>query len=204
MSKFATFLQNYNKAIASINSFLADNEMRDLTRWLLETDANPYSFLPEKWAGCVNSAEGMASLLHHIHHAVYDDGDICFVAVNDEPRIVFADCRDKNFRDRVLTDQEKDIEKRNAQRGWRPYDIVVLNIKPNNFGNVYNKWYTGWVRDCFVADADAHGAEWAAEHYRKYSCWNEAWITECEPEIEKHRALYAPLRHAAKKLNQQP
>ena len=203
MNKFTTFQQNYDNAIATIKDFLCSDdcaEMRGLAAWLMETDANPYSFLPEAWANSVNTADGMAGLLHYIHHAVYDDGDICFVAVNDEPRIVFASPHDNGFRDRVLTDQEKDIEKRNAQRGMRPHNITVLDIKPNAFGEVYNKWYTGWVRDCFIADADGHGTEWAAEHYRKYSCWKEEWITECEPEIEKHRALYAPLRHAAKNL----
>ena len=46
---FTRFEKAYNKALATINRFLSDNstnDLRKLTAWLMETDANPYSFLP--------------------------------------------------------------------------------------------------------------------------------------------------------------
>lgn len=67
-----------------------DQDMRLITRWLMETEANPYGFIERGYARAFESAEGFAGLLHTIHHALVDDGEICFVAVNGRPMIVFA------------------------------------------------------------------------------------------------------------------
>lgn len=202
MKGFTRFERAYQDALKTINGFLQSDDcvdMRTLTEWLMNTDANPYSFLPHEWAGALSTAEGFADLLQFIHHAVYDDGDICFVAVNDEPRIVFAHPEDTGFRERVLTKQEQDMAAR--PRYASKYDIRVLDIKPNQFGEVYDAWHANWVRECFISDAEQFdNAEYVASHYRKYACWREEWITECEPEIQKRREYYAPLRAGAKKL----
>jgi hypothetical protein len=69
---FARFEKAYNEALATINCFLSDNstnDLRKLTAWLMETDANPYSFLPHEWAGSLGSAESFARLLYFIHLA---------------------------------------------------------------------------------------------------------------------------------------
>lgn len=200
MKGFARFEKAYNEALATINRFLNDDstcDLRKLTAWLMNTDANPYSFLPHAWAGSLGAAESFAGLLHHIHHAVYDDGDICFVTVNGEPRIVFAHPADKDFRGRVLTEQERDMAAR--PRRSVQYDIDVLDIDANSFGDVYDAWHANWVRECFISDAEQfNSVEYAASHYRKYACWQESWITDCAEEIEALRAKYAPLRNALK------
>ena len=200
---FARFEKTYNEALITINRFLNDGttgDLRKLTAWLMDTDANPYSFLPHEWAGSLGSAESFAGLLYFIHHAIYDDGDICFVTVNGEPRIVFAHPEDKDFRERVLSEQEQDIATR--PQYCAKYDIQVLDINANDFGDVYDAWHANWIRECFISDAEQFdNVNYAADHYRKYACWQESWIIDCVQEIEARRQLYAPLRSALKKNN---
>lgn len=93
MSSIITQWQTkFDEALASIERFRQhDNpDMRRITRWLMETSANAYSFLPPGWAGCYTNAQHFAALLQTIHHALVDDGDITFVAVNGRPMIVFV------------------------------------------------------------------------------------------------------------------
>lgn len=170
MKKFETFKKNYDEAVETINTFLEGPEsMTELTKWLMTTDANPYSYLNDAWAGMTQSAEGMASLLYCIHHAVVDDGDITFVKVNDEPRIVFAHKFDDNFRDVVLSRQEKEFKK---------IEIEVLDIQPNDFGKVYDEYQKTRVKVWFLYDARCRGVELARQYYENYNCWDESWINE--------------------------
>ena len=78
----------------------------------------------------------------------------------------------------------------------------VIIINANDFGDVYDAWHTNWVRECFISDAEQFdNVNYAADHYRKYACWQESWIIDCVQEIEARRQLYAPLRNALKKNN---
>lgn len=182
MNTFDKFQKNYDDAIKSIKKFLEPTEydpsMHELVKWMMETDANPYSYLPHGWAGSLESAQSFASLLNMIHHALYDDGDITFVTVNDEPRIVFVWRHDDNFKNYVLSDTEKDIVKR---YGEDSYDIKVLDIKPSEFGPLYDIYHKNWLKECFISDA-RRGVNWAAEHYRQYKLWDESWIEEADKE----------------------
>ncbi len=177
--KFAAFQKSYDEAIVTINRFLEPSpyepQMNGLVKWMMETDANPYSYLPEGWAGSTGSAECFAGLLYTIHHALYDDGDITFVTVNDEPKIVFVWQHEDNFRNYVLSEQQKDLEKR-----WdTKYDIRVLNIKPDEFGPLYDKYFAKQIKHWFMNDAEDHSLEFAIEHYQsKYKLFNPAWIKE--------------------------
>lgn len=195
MNKFKKFQENYDEAIKTIHSFLkGPDSMKELVKWMMETDANPYSYLPEQWAGSINSAEGFAGLLHYIHHAVEDDGDICFVKVRGEPRIVFAYQYDDNFRDRVLTNQEKVIEKRPIFGELKEIDIEVLNITPNEFGKIYDEYQVQDLKRCFSIDSARMGAEFATQHYSDYKCWADSWIEECQEEIEQWKRFYDKLK----------
>lgn len=182
MNRFEIFQKNYNEAITNINRFLHipknqhDYSMVSLVKWMMETDANPYSYLPHNWAGSTNNAEMFSSLLHTIHHALYDDGDITFVTVNGEPRIVFVWKHEENFRNYVLSDTEKDIENRH---GEEQYEIAVLDIEPGEFGPLYDRYQKEWLKECFITDA-ARDIEWAATAYRKYKCWDNDWILEAK------------------------
>lgn len=194
MNKFDKFQENYDAAIKTIHSFLEGPEsMKELVKWMMETDANPYSYLPESWAGSVDSAEGFAGLLYYIHHAVEDDGDICFVKVRGEPRIVFANPYDKVFRDKVLTKQEKVIEKRPVFGEIREIEIEVLDITPNEFGKIYNEYQVKDLKRCFSIDAARNGVEFAKQHYSDYNCWNDSWEEDCQEEIEKWKNFYGKI-----------
>lgn len=176
-SKFEKFEASYKEAVTQIKQFLEETKhepsMRGLVKWMMETDANPYAYLPHAWAGSTGSAESFVSLLNHIHHAVYDDGDITFVTVNGEPRIVFVWRHQENFRDYVLSEQEKHMEKRFASE----YEIKVLGIQPDEFGPLYDKHFTERLKDWFMNDAETHGVDFAVTHYRAYKQFDTSWIS---------------------------
>ncbi len=48
-------------------------------RWLASTQINPFSFCPDGWGEYRESPLNFQALLHMIHHALVDDGDISFV-----------------------------------------------------------------------------------------------------------------------------
>lgn len=181
-NKFEAFQKNYDEAVETIKRFLEPSkyepQMNGLVKWMMETDANPYSYLPHGWAGATGSAEGFAGLLHTIHHALYDDGDITFVTVNEEPRIVFVWRHEDNFRNYVLSEQEKDLEKRWSSE----YRIEVLDIKPDEFGPLYDAYYVKEIKHWFMDDAEVHGVEYVVKHYQKYKLFDPAWIVEFEKE----------------------
>lgn len=151
MKKFKQFEKKYNEAIKIINSFLNGPEsMKGLANWLINTDHNPYSFLPENYAAGFCSAEGFASLLHMIHHAVEDDGDICFLTIGGTPAIRFVDRHSDNLEEKVLSREHLRIKEQIEQTAdrWEKYFgkeiektpyVEVLNIKPNEFGPIYDE-----------------------------------------------------------------
>jgi hypothetical protein len=89
---FDDWRERFDGALERIERFRNDDtpDMRLITRWLMETEANPYGFIERSYARAFESAEDFAGLLHTIHHALVDDGEICFVAVNGRPMIAFA------------------------------------------------------------------------------------------------------------------
>lgn len=197
MNRFKVFQSAHDDAIDAIHHFQNNNdcaEMRELVNWLLTTDANPYAFLPEEWAPSLNTAESFADLLHCIHHAVYDDGAITFVAVNDEPRIVFVNQYEDNFRDRVLTNQEKEIEKRTIFGKTSKYDVTVLDITPNEFGPLYDAFNLKDLQRCFSIDAGRLGIKFATDVYSKYACFTSNWVEQCADEIAKWASFYSKIK----------
>lgn len=171
------FQSSYDDAIDTIKRFLEPNEtpeIHELVKWMMETDANPYSYLPTKWAGAYKSAELFAELLHMIHHAVYDDGDITFVAVNGAPRIVFTCHDDDNFRNIVLCENERHSE-RNSRR---KYKIEVLKITPAEFGPLYEAYLVNDTKIDFMRYAVWHGIEGAMREYKTNKRFDVEWIAE--------------------------
>lgn len=64
-------------------------EFQRLAVFLTDTQLNPWGFMPEGWCGARGSAESFASFLGTLHHAMVDDGDVCFM---DNPcKIYFRD-----------------------------------------------------------------------------------------------------------------
>ena len=90
----------------------SDNEdMRLIANWLMDTEANPYSILQPGYVRALDTAEGFAGLLQIIHHALVDDGEITFVAVNGRPMIAFA-APDELHLVNLVSDVERMLEKR--------------------------------------------------------------------------------------------
>ena len=196
MNRLEVFKDNYEQSMQTIERLRTEpSTMKDLVNWMLTTDANPYAYLPEGWASAMESADSFAALLHNIHHAVYDDGDITFVTVNGEPRIVFVWQHEDNFRDYVLTRQEKELEKREVFGRTRPYDIQVLKIEPHEFGPAYDAYQIEDLKNCFAVDAGRNGIDFAVEHYSKYNCYDPSWVDECASEITKWANFYDRTQH---------
>lgn len=159
MFEMKKFQDNFDQAIKTIEQYqTTQSTMQSLVEWMLTTDANPYSYLPEAYAGSVDSAEMFAGLLNTIHHALYDDGDITFVAVNGEPRIVFVD----------RYDVEKQFPKGKV--------VEVLDIEPGEFVTLYNEYQTKEIKRCFITDAKRFGLDFGVEHYKHYKCFDTNWI----------------------------
>lgn len=185
MNRLNLFEKTHQEAMLHINGFLTEpSDMQELVQWMLTTEINPYSYLPEKWAGAVTSSTSFEYLLNAIHHALYDDGDISFVTVNEEPRIVFAAPDDDNFRQKALNTQE--------QHSGKQYTIEVLNIHPKEFGPLCETHSIQNLKKHFAMDAAKWGAAFAATHYSTYACFNQAWITECAEAIQKWQKFYNP------------
>jgi hypothetical protein len=191
MTKFEIYKKVYEEAVENIKRFIDEpSDMNELAAWLMTTDANPYSYLEQGYAGMMSTAEGCAGLLETIHHAVYDDGDITFVTVDDEPRIVFAHKHDDNFRKLVLYVQEQEIEKRLIFGKTKQYEIEILYIKPNDFPKIYNAYQVKNLQRCFSCDAGRNGIDFAVGLYRKYACFREDWVEICADEIAKWSKFY--------------
>lgn len=147
-NKLKEFQKSYEDAVEAIKTFseptMYNPPMDGLVRWMLETEANPYGYLPNNGSS-LSSAESFAGLLYSISHALYDDGDITFVSVNGEPRIVFAHKSEDNIRSMALSPVEQERECGvNSPYSWYPaeYEIKILDIEPNQFGQLYDEYTT--------------------------------------------------------------
>jgi hypothetical protein len=169
--KLEAFKNTHDEAIETIKRFMDEpSSMNELVKWLLTTDASPYGYLTEDCRGMTSSAESFAQLLHAIHHAVEDDGEITFVTVKGQPRIVFANRYDEYFMGVVLDSSEKDLNYHDK--------VEVLDITPNEFGRVYDEYIAQRTKKCFLFDAARHSLEFAISNYKHYSCWNDSWVEE--------------------------
>ena len=189
MNHFAKFEKAHQEALAMIQSCLDDvdePELQAITKYLLETDANPYSFLPDGWAGCMTTSTGFQSLLHMIHHALYDDGDISFPIINGEPRVSFVWKNEENYANEVLNSTEKDFQKRhgNVYEVGQCKDIF-------DFIEKHKDYHRKDVKRFFIMDAVMYGWEFSVEHNSKYANFDPDWEFDEEviAEVEKKKAL---------------
>lgn len=162
-------------------------EMRALVDLLLETEANPYGFLPEAWASCTESSSGMYGLLNNIHHSLYDDGDISFPIVNGEPRIAFVWKGEDNYANYVLSETEKYCR---DQRGSE-YDIEFC-ADALDFIARHKEYHRKDIQRCFILDAAMRGISFAVEHYSKYANFDPDWEFDdaIMDKIMKRRAVF--------------
>lgn len=85
-SVFAEFDKVHNEAKNTILSCLNshhewDQDFCKIANWLLTNEHNPYGYMEESWASAFGSATGVESLLHNLHHAMVDDGDVSFIRI---------------------------------------------------------------------------------------------------------------------------
>ncbi len=179
MNRIDVFEKNYNDALATIEYYLTQQpNLSKLVQWMLTTDVNPYEWLDTGIAHRLSSAEGFVSIVQMISHAVHDDGDIAFVRVNGMPRIVFYYAGEPDFEQYALTDQEQQLGNNKVE---------VLDIKPNEFGELVEQANTAQIKRCFVNDVVALGEKMAVAHYMQHSCFSTDWLTELAEQIEKRK-----------------
>lgn len=186
---FELMEKNHKEAIATINMCLNDSsepEMQAITSYLLETEANPYSFLPDGWGGSTSTYTGFQSLLRMIHHALYDDGDISFPIVNGEPRISFLNKHDEDYEEHVLNSTEKHFK----QHHGNTYEVEQCK-DVFDFIAKHSDYHRKDVRRFFILDAAIHGWEFAVEHHSRYANFDPDWEFDEEvvAEVEKKREL---------------
>ena len=177
MKMFEKFDKAHEVAKDTITKYLVakkdyEQETVHLLKWLLDTKHNPYSiFVNEGWAGRMGTAEGFASLAGMIHHALVDDGDITFVQVESaDPKIAF------------VWKHEDDIEKHVCNKYQLEYGVDKNDIKffkdAYEFTKAHDEHKVGWLKECFLCDAEGVSLEHAIKHYKEYSYFNEDWIKE--------------------------
>ena len=80
-----------------------DQEFVSLAKFILESECNPWGFMPDGWENVNSDAQGMKSFLHNLHHALVDDGDVCFIDVPVHGSfMVFIDLYDLNHIEKVV------------------------------------------------------------------------------------------------------
>lgn len=191
--KFFDFQTKHEEALQTIERFLAYEEgetMHEFVAWLLSTPHNPYGFLPEQWAGAISTAEGLASFLYVVHHALYDDGDITFVSVDDFPRIVFAWRYEDNFRDCALTAQEKSLERQPVFGKLRSRSVEILEISLAEFGALVDAAALAALKKQFACDAGREGIVAAVHYYKDRPGFSDSWLAECSEDIGRWQKFY--------------
>lgn len=172
--KFEEFEKSYNDSIESIKRYQSDEDVGILVNWMLNSDDNPYSYLDDEHAHLLSTAEGFSFLSSILHHALVDDGDVTFLSVDGQPKILFVHKYDlKEFK-------RKD------------YKIVEVNRKPKLVDelvdseivifNNYHEWIdaieiyaTKELKRCYLGDKECHGEEFATSHYSKYKRFDPEW-----------------------------
>ena len=179
-AKFDKFRSDTESCIKSIEFMIKEPRLTKLFAWLLTTDISPYSFLPYGWQGSLSTASETESLFSTIYGAVVDDGDISFVTVGGEPRIVFGDVRfmtEDNINDIVLSPSEKfPVVKK---------EIKILNIEPNEFVDYGNEFATKQLQKHFVTDAAIRGLDCAVNDHSKNRLFSESWSTTLKQRIDE-------------------
>ena len=195
-NKFNEWQANYDAAVARISKYLKPNpqhsvQMHPLVEWMISTDINPFGYLPLEWAGTVNNATTFVSLLDHIYHALYDDGDIAFVTVNNEPRIVFVNPYDDNFNAAAITANDRALaERRTLINGSDSISVTVLDITPAEFGPIREAYEIKQMKRGFAFEAARYGIDFAVRTASRSKLYNPAWIEECAEQIAKYQAAF--------------
>ena len=182
--KINEYRKNFEEAIAEIELAMnTDNSIQPLVRWLMCSEANPYSYLPRSRAGLTNTAEGMLDLINEIHHAVYDDGDIAFALFNGCPVIIFACQHEADFADKVV----KAFSHASDRRNFNTVEVVGDSI--SEFVDRLQNYHEKEMRRHFITTVSVYGVEFAKYLYSEYSGYGKLDIEQCLQEAAILKAI---------------
>lgn len=172
--KIDEYRNKFEEAIAEIELAMnTDNSIQPLVRWLMCSEASPYSYLPRSRAGLTHTAEGMLDLINEIHHAVYDDGDIAFALFNGCPVIIFACQHEADFTDKVV----KAFSHANDRR--KSYTVEVVEDSISEFVDRLQDYFEKEMRRHFITTTSIYGVEFAKYLYSEYSGYDKLDIEQC-------------------------
>ncbi len=171
MKKLEQFQKAHEEAMKNIADTIQRGDgFAEVVKYLLETDANPYSFLPHGWAGSVDTSTDFVALMNMLHHALCDDGDISFPVVNGEPRISFYWKHEDDYHNLILSDTEKHMR----DDFGKTYKVTQLD-SIMEFISAHKEYHRSDVLKCFIQDAAIHGIEFAESVYSKYANFRYEW-----------------------------
>ena len=172
MRQLREFEKNYHTAVEEINEYLKieHSEFAELTKLFLDTDANPYGFCPAGWADGFCSAQGFISLLDTVYHAMYDDGDITFFVVNDEPKFGFFPNYDLNDNN-CLNETQKIFKQRGNKYEYHAVECAE-RIK------LFREYHAKEVKRWFIQDATRFSVDFSRKSYEGYADFDQSWATD--------------------------
>jgi len=89
------------EAIKDIKTLLSSNKEYDkdfirLANAIINTNENPWSFMPKNWEGSLSTATNCYSFLSCLHHAMIDDGEVCLFQDGKDYKIIWEDIWNDN------------------------------------------------------------------------------------------------------------
>jgi hypothetical protein len=180
-NKFESFQLQYDTAIKTVQTMLSNPDMKQITQFLLDTDVCPYDIFHEDFAKMMSYAEGFTGVLHLIHHALVDDGDICFPVVDGQPMIAFCDEQDFVI-ETVLSKAFRSC------RGKQKEPIIVFIDTIDEFIREAKAFHKTTVKRQFMFDARRQGLDFAIECYNHYNDFSDDWVTAAK--LEKNGVVH--------------
>ena len=143
-----------------------DSEFGRLSLYLFTTDRRSSSIINKGYDKY--DASDFSCILHDIHHALYDDGEITFYLVDDEPRL---SCEyDFELKDCLSGD-----EKRSGEQ----YNCEILNkIKIDDWIKLSEDYSVIEIKSNFLFDYQLHNNPELIKCYEKYKCFDLKWLEE--------------------------
>lgn len=163
-----------------------ENEAEKLFRWILNTNINRFDiFVDPADANLCSNIQGLEAFYYIIHHALYDDGELTFVSINNKPQIIRVhpfDFENKNaffqhLRSLTFKSELFDIE--------NEYDILKINV--DEFIEKAEQYEVAHIKSCFLSDVEMdttpEKTEAFVKHYKAEhpDVFDENWIKEIKP-----------------------
>lgn len=139
-----------------------DSEFGRLSLYLFTTDRRSSSIINKGYDKY--DASDFSCILHDIHHALYDDGEITFYLINDEPR--FSCIYDFELKDDIEYDD--DTIKSKCK--------ILKNITIDNWIKLSEEYFVNEIKSNFLIDYQINPE--LIKHYKKYDFFDENWIKE--------------------------